>query len=195
MGWSLLADDKHSRPVLSHGRKALDVLDENVLVLPLGRPAPHPHHRLAQATLELLQRHRDVLEQVQHAYAEDNDWEAPDGPHNVHTWHGPPLLEEDDGGSQNHGGEEHVVHGIDEQGVERVQGLVQVVDLGDDGAHQSEEQDPGEGVADDGRVGEDGADGDAQAFHWGHGEGTEQGADADVHQDVCGAHARRDVED
>lgn len=37
-------------------------------------------------------------------------------------------------------------------------------------------------------------DGDGQALHRGHGEGTEQGADADVDQDVGPTEARTDVE-
>lgn len=50
-------------------------------------------------------------------------------------------------------GKADVVDGVDQQGVEGVQGLVQVVHLDDDGADQSEQQDPGEGVAHHRRVG------------------------------------------
>lgn len=70
-----------------------------------------------------------LFEEVEHGHAHHNDHEGPQRCDHVHRRHVPPLLEEDDGGGQDHGGEEDVVDGIDHQGVEGVQGLVQVVHL------------------------------------------------------------------
>lgn len=71
-----------------------------------------------------------LFEEVEHGHAHHDDQEGAQGRDHLHGGHVPPLLEEDDGGGQDHGGEEHVVDGVDEQGVEGVQGLVQVVHLG-----------------------------------------------------------------
>lgn len=191
---SLLTNNEHSRPIFSHRWKAFNVLNEDVLVLPLGCALPQCHW-LAQATLEPLKCHWYIPEQVQHAHAKHNDQETPDGAHDVHAGHGKPLLEEDDGGGEDHGGEAHIVDGVDQQSVKSVQRLVQVVHLCNDGAHQRQEQDPGEWVAQDGQVGEDGADGNAKALDRGHSEGPQQGADHDVHQDVGRAPARGHIED
>lgn len=66
---------------------------------------------------------------MQHGHAHHNDHKGPQRGDDVHSCHAPPLLEEDDGGGQNDGGEEDVVDGVDKQGVEGVQRLVQVIHL------------------------------------------------------------------
>lgn len=66
---------------------------------------------------------------MQHGHAHHNDHEGSQCGDDVHSRHAPPLLEEDDGGGQNNGGEEDIVDGVDKQGVEGVQRLVQVIHL------------------------------------------------------------------
>lgn len=68
-------------------------------------------------------------EEVKHGHAHHDDHKGSQRGDHVHGRHAAPLLEEDDGGGQNHGGEEDVVDGVDEQGVEGVQRLVQVIHL------------------------------------------------------------------
>lgn len=68
-------------------------------------------------------------EEVEHGHAHHNDHKGSQRRDHVHGRHAAPLLEEDDGGGQNHGGEEDVVDGVDQQGVEGVQRLVQVIHL------------------------------------------------------------------
>lgn len=70
-----------------------------------------------------------LFEEVEHGHTHHDDQEGSECGDHVHGRHAPPLLEEDDGGGQNHGGEEHIVDGVDQQGVEGVQRLVQVVHL------------------------------------------------------------------
>lgn len=70
-----------------------------------------------------------VFEEVEHGHAHHDDQERSQRRDHVHGRHAPPLLEEDYGGGQNHGGEEDIVDGVDHQGVEGVQRLVQVVHL------------------------------------------------------------------
>lgn len=70
-----------------------------------------------------------LFEEVEHGHAHHNDQEGSQRRDHVHWRHAAPLLEEDDGGGQNHGGEEDVVDGVDQQGVEGVQRLVEVVHL------------------------------------------------------------------
>lgn len=70
-----------------------------------------------------------LFEEVEHGHAHHDDQEGSQRRDHVHGHHAPPLLEEDDGGGQNHGGEQDVVDGVDQQGVEGVQRLVQVVHL------------------------------------------------------------------
>lgn len=72
---------------------------------------------------------------MEHTHAKHNDQEASYGAHDIHSWHGPPLFEQDDGGGEHHGGEEHVVDRVDKQRVKAVQWLVQIIDLDDDGSH------------------------------------------------------------
>lgn len=73
--------------------------------------------------------HLHFSEKVQHGHTHHNDQKGAQGCDNVHNRHPAPLLEEDDGGGQDHRGEEDVVNGIHQQGVEGVQRLVQVVHL------------------------------------------------------------------
>lgn len=117
---------------------------------------------------------------MEHAHTKHNDQEASYGAHDIHGRHGAPLFEQDDGGGEHHGGEEHVVDRVDKQRVKGVQRLVQVVDLDDDGRHQSQQEYPGERMTEDWRLDEDRAEEDAQALHWRHGEGSEQRANAYV---------------
>lgn len=70
-----------------------------------------------------------LFEEVQHGHAHHDDQEGSEYGDNVHGRHVPPLLEEDDAGGQNHRSEEDVVDGVDHEGVEGVQRLVQVVHL------------------------------------------------------------------
>lgn len=62
-----------------------------------------------------------LFEEVEHGHAHHNDNEGPQCRDHVHRGHTPPLLEEDDGGGQHHRGEEDVVDGVDQLGVEGVQ--------------------------------------------------------------------------
>lgn len=81
-----------------------------------------------------------LLEEVEHSHAHHNDQEGPQCGDHVHRGHTPPLLEEDDGGGQHHRGEEDVVDGVDQLGVEGVQWLVQVVHLWQNTQHTTEPQ-------------------------------------------------------
>lgn len=65
-----------------------------------------------------------LFEEVEHGHAHHDDQEGSQRRDHVHGRHAPPLLEEDDGGGQDHGGEEDIVDGVDQQGVEGVQRLV-----------------------------------------------------------------------
>lgn len=120
--------------------------------------------------------HLQLSEEVKHGHAHHNDHKGSQRCDHVHSHHAAPLLEEDDGGGQNHGGEEDVVDGVDQQGVEGVQRLVQVIHLwgrtsgptsclpthsiwvwnrahlryhGDD---ESQQQDPGERISKHGNI-------------------------------------------
>ncbi len=70
-----------------------------------------------------------LFEKVEHGHAHHDDQEGSQRRDNINDRHATPLLEEDDGGGQNHRGEEDVVDGVDQQSVEGVQSLVQVVHL------------------------------------------------------------------
>lgn len=98
--------------------------------------------RVGQADLADVQ----ILESMKHENTQDDGDEARQGAHNVHSRHGVPLLEEDNGGDHHHCGEEDVVDGEDQGGVKNIQCPVEEVDLNDDGKPQDEGQDVGEGV-------------------------------------------------
>lgn len=119
-----------------------------------------------------------LFEEVEHNHTHHDDHEGPQCCDHVHRGHAPPLLEEDDGGGQHHRGEEDVVDGVNQLGVEGVQWLVQVVHLSQNTAHwatasgntvkeqaqvftahlchygddESHQEDPGEGVGKHGNI-------------------------------------------
>lgn len=175
---SCSANDEDSGAFFSHWWQAVHVLNEDVLVLPLSWTVQGL--RLAQIAPQLIQSHMQILKKMKHAHTKHNDQKASYGAHNIHGWHGAPLFEEDDGGGEHHSGEKHIVDRVDKQCVKGVQRLVQVVDLDDDGSHQSQQEYPGKRIAEDRGLDENCAEKDAQAFHWRHGEGSEQRANAYV---------------
>lgn len=76
-----------------------------------------------------MQTNLQLSEEVKHGHTHHNDHKGSQRGDNIHSHHAPPLLEEDDGGGQNDGGKEDIVDGVDQQGVEGVQRLVQVIHL------------------------------------------------------------------
>lgn len=126
----------------------------------------------------------DVFEGVKQEDAHDDCEEAAEGPNNVVRAHVLPLLEENGGAGEHRRGEEHVVDGRHQGGVEDVQSFVQVVDLGAHAAHQTKEEDPSQGVFEDVSPGDEFFNGDPQAFDTGHGERPDDRADGDVDEDV-----------
>lgn len=116
--------------------------------------------------------------------ADDDGEEAAERADHVVRAHVAPLLEED-GGAREHGrGEEHVVDGRDQRGVEDVQSFVQVVDLRADAGHQAQDQDPRQRVPHHVLPRDHFFDGDAQTFDAGHRQRADHRADGDVDQDV-----------
>lgn len=144
---------------------------------------PHGHGQVGQADA-------DVFEGVQQEDADDDGEEAAERADHVVRAHVAPLLEEDGGAAEHRRGEEHVVDGSDQGGVEDVQGFVQVVDLCADAGHQPQDQDPGQRVPHHVLPRDGFLDGDAQAFDAGHGQSADHRADGDVDQDVGLAVAR-----
>lgn len=136
-----------------------------------------------------------VFESMEHEHTQDDRDEAREGAHDVHGGHAVPLLEEDDGGGDHDGGEEHVVDGEHQGGVENVQRPVEEVDLRAERKRQDEGQDVGEGVPHDRQPLEEVLNGDAQALDGRHGEGPDHGADDDVDEDVPLSVTRGDDED
>lgn len=98
--------------------------------------------RVRQADLVDVQ----ILESMKHKNTQDDGDKARQGAHNVHRRHGVPLLEEDDGGGHHHRGEENIIDGEDQRGVENIQRPVEEVDLNDDGQPQDERQNVGQGM-------------------------------------------------
>ena len=125
-----------------------------------------------------------VFESMKHEYTQDDGDKAREGAHDVHSRHPVPLLEEDDGGDHHRRGEEHVVDGEHQGGVEDVQRPVEEVDLSADRKHQHEGQDVGERVPYNRQPLEEVPNGDAQTLAGGHGEGPDHRADGDVDEDV-----------
>lgn len=112
----------------------------------------------------------DILEGVQQEDAHDDGDEAAEGADDVVRAHVLPLLEEDGRTAQHRRGEEHVVDGRHQRGVEDVQRLVQVVDLRADAGHQAQQQHPEQRVGEH-RMARDGLlDADAQTLDAGHGQ-------------------------
>lgn len=98
--------------------------------------------RVRQADLVDVQ----ILESMEHKHTQNDGDKARQSTHNVHSRHGKPFLEEDDGGGHYHRGEENVVDREDQGGVENIQCPVEEVDLNDDGQPQDEGQDVGQGM-------------------------------------------------
>ena len=125
-----------------------------------------------------------VFESMKHEYTQDDGDKATEGAHDVHGRHPVPLLEEDDGGGHHRRGEEHVVDGEHQGGIEDVQRPVEEVDLSADGKCQHEGQDVGKRVPHNWEPLEEVLNGDAQTLAGGHGEGPNHRADDDVDEDV-----------
>lgn len=96
---------------------------------------PHGHGQVGQTDA-------DVFEGVEQEDADDDGGEAAQRADHVVRAHVAPLLEEDGGAREHRRGEEHVVDGSDQRGVEDVQSFVQVVDLSAHAGHQAQKQDP-----------------------------------------------------
>lgn len=128
--------------------------------------------------------HVQVSESMKHEHTQDDGDEAREGAHDVHGGHAVPLLEEDDGGGDHDGGEEHVVDGEHQGGIEDVQRPVEEVDLSAERKGEDEGQDVGEGVPHDWHPLEEVLDGDAQTLDGRHREGPDHRADDDVDEDV-----------
>lgn len=138
---------------------------------------PHGHGEVGQADV-------DVLKGVEQEDANDDGEEAAERADHVVWTHVAPLLEED-GGAHEHGrGEEHIVDGSDQRGVEDVQSFVQVVDLCADAGHQPQDQDPRQRVSRHLFPCDHFFDGDAQTFDARHRQRADHRADGDVDQDV-----------
>lgn len=105
---------------------------------------------------------------MEHEHTQDDGGKAREGAHDIHGRHAVPLLEEDDGGGHDHRGEEHVVDGEHQGGVENVQRPVEEVDLSAEGKCQDEGQDVGEGVPHDWQPVEEVLNGDAQTLDRGY---------------------------
>lgn len=125
-----------------------------------------------------------VFESMQHEHAQDDGDKAREGARNVHSRHAVPLLEEDDGRGNDHRGEEHVVDGEHQGGVENVQCPVEEVDLSAEGQCQDEGQDVGERMPDNWQPLEEVLDGDAQPLDSSHGEGPDHRTDDDVDENI-----------
>lgn len=133
---------------------------------------------------EVGQADADVFEGVEQEDADDDGEEAAERADHVVRAHVAPLLEED-GGAREHGrGEEDVVDGSDQRGVEDVQSFVQVVDLCADTGHQPQDQDPRQRVLHHVLPCDRLFDGDAQTFDARHRQRADHRADGDVDQDV-----------
>lgn len=159
------ADDKDSRPLLSHGGQAVDhhVVHQPVLVLFLLLPLFPCGQGVADRAIdrsidgvtdgvtagitagvtwrgvrgesgalrwarqlrgELLQCQCVVSKEVEHGHSHHDHHEGAHSRDHIHRRHGAPLLEQDDGGAQDHGGEQHVVNGVHHLSVEDVQRFV-----------------------------------------------------------------------
>lgn len=125
-----------------------------------------------------------VFKGVEQEDADDDGGEAAERADDVVRAHVAPLLEEDGGAREHRRGEEHVVDGSDQGGVEDVQRFVQVVDLCADAGHQPQDQDPQQGVPRHVLPRDRFLDGDAQAFDARHRQRADHRADGDVDQDV-----------
>lgn len=122
---------------------------------------PHGHSERGQANT-------NVFEGVEQEDAHDDGEEATEGADHVVCAHVPPLLEEDGRAGEHRCGEEHVVDGSHQGGVEYVQSLVQVVDLCAHTGHQTQKQDPCQWVPRYAFPGDRFLDGDPQSFDTGH---------------------------
>lgn len=91
---------------------------------------------------ERCQADADVLEGVQQEDSHDDGEEAAQRSNDVIHRHVLPLFEEDGGAGEDGGGEEDVVDGRDQGGVEDVQRFVQVVDLRADTSQQAQQEEP-----------------------------------------------------
>lgn len=138
---------------------------------------PHGHGQVGQADA-------DVFKGVEQEDADDDGEEAAERADHVVWAHVAPLLEEDGGAREHWRGEEHVVDGSDQGGVEDVQSFVQVVDLCADAGHQPQDQDPRQRVPRHVLPRDRFLDGDAQTFDARHRQRADHRADGDVDQDV-----------
>lgn len=114
----------------------------------------------------------------------DNREEATEGADDVIRAHVAPLLEKDGGAREHRCGEEHVVDGSHQGGVEYVQSLVQVVDLCAHTGHQTQKQDPCQWVSHNVFPGDCFLDGNTQSFDTGHRQCPNYWADGDVDKDI-----------
>lgn len=80
----------------------------------------------------------DVFEGVEQEDPHNDGEEAAERADDIVCAHVPPLLKEDGGAGEHRCGEEHVVDGSHQGGVEYVQSLVQVVDLCAHTGHQTQ---------------------------------------------------------
>lgn len=114
----------------------------------------------------------------------DDREEATEGADHVVRPHVLPLLEKDGGAREHWRGEEHVVDGGHQGGVENVQSLVQVVDLCTHTGHQTHQQDPRQWVSHNVFSSDCFLDGNTQSFDTGHRECPNYWADGDVDEDI-----------
>lgn len=126
----------------------------------------------------------NILEGVEQEDAHNDREEAAERPDDVIRTHMLPLFEEDGRAGEHRGGEEHVVDGRHQRGVEYVQSLVQVVDLCAHTAHQTQEEDPSQRISQHVLPCDCFLDGDTQSFDAGHRQCPDYRADGDVDQDV-----------
>lgn len=152
---------------------------------------PHGHGESGQANT-------DVFEGVEQEDAHDDGEEATEGADHVVRAHVTPLLEEDGGAGEHGCGEEHVIDGSHQGGVEYVQSLVQVVDLCAHTGHKTQKQDPRQRVPHNVFTSDRFLDGDAQSFDARHRQRPDYRADGDVDEDVgltvAGTHDKNEDE-
>ena len=163
------------------------VVDDNLRHVPIGGVGSFA---VQQLVLEIVQVEIDILKCIEEKDADDDGGKTAEVANHILNGHRLPFLVENGRGDEHKGGEEDVVDGRDDGGVEDVKCLIKVVHLNGDGDDDGEEENPEEGPRQLAVPVKGLSEADAEAFAGDHGEGADDGADADVDEDVGVAVAR-----